>query len=143
MGQAQREIFGEREEGSKWRELLKYHSRSFLDASRDSNVIKAMARWKTCMEGLGYKYADIWEANNDPRWQVSEASATEISTAINDVQCKGKSRIAEILLSVETELQSDYIRKNAAEFSKIKLDLVKAYENSLDVVRTSDLRADE
>ncbi|MGC5399415.1 hypothetical protein ACPXCP_27215 [Streptomyces sp. DT20] len=134
LGQAQRDVFGEREEDSKWTELLKYHSQSFLDASRDASVIDAMARWRTCMKGFGYKYADIWGANNDPRWQVSEVSASEISTAINDVRCKRESRVPAVLLSVETELQSDYIRHNAADFSKIKYNLVKVYEHSLDVV---------
>ncbi|MGQ4488172.1 hypothetical protein ACN6LM_005521 [Streptomyces sp. SAS_281] len=134
LGRAQADIFGERKEDSKWKELLKYHSQSFLDASRDPGVVDAMARWSTCMKGLGYNYANIWGSNNDPRWQVSEVSATEISTATHDVRCKRESRVPTVLLSVETKLQADYIRRHAKDFSKIKHNLAKVYEHSLEVV---------
>lgn len=129
-GEAERKVYGTDGLKREWGELLKYHARSFLDASRDPRVLKAMTNWRACMTGFGYDYGDIWDANDDPRWQSSTISAAEKRAAERDVNCKIKSRVPTVLLSVETEMQAAHIKRHIGDFSQIKKHFAQAYSRS-------------
>ncbi|MFF1506985.1 hypothetical protein [Streptomyces sp. NPDC058326] len=133
-GDAERKVYGTDGLEPELVELLKYHARSFLDAGRDPRVLRAMASWKACMTGFGYSYEDIWDANDDPRWQSSSVSSKEKETAERDVNCKMKSRVPTVLLSVESDLQSAHMRSHPEEFSRIKDHFAQAYRRSSAVV---------
>ncbi|WP_159026473.1 hypothetical protein [Streptomyces vietnamensis] len=116
---AERQVYGAAGFKSQWTDLLQYHHRSFVDASKDSRVVRTMADWRVCMTSFGYKYEDVWEANNDPRWQSADISSAERLTAERDVRCKKKSRFPSVMLSVESELQEAHIKRHPSEFAEI------------------------
>ncbi|MFF2780423.1 hypothetical protein ACFVU3_36655 [Streptomyces sp. NPDC058052] len=116
----EREIYGVAEFKPQWASLMQYHHRSFVDASKDPRVTRVMADWRSCMARFGYKYRDVWEANNDPRWQTQDISSTERSTAERDVRCKKESRYPSVILSVESELQESHVKRHAGDFTEIE-----------------------
>lgn len=71
------------------------------------------------MKGSGRNYEDMWEVNNDPRWQTEKPAAEEKRIAEEDVTCKQKSKVLSVLLHVETDLQKSYIAKRGQQFAEI------------------------
>ena len=90
----------------------------------DTRIAAVWAKWSACMKEAGYSYRTPWDANNDPSFDGSSATARERATATKDVECKKKYNVAGISFAVETAYQKAYIEKNAEELAaeKKKLD---------------------
>jgi hypothetical protein len=85
-------------------------------AMADPRVVEAFAAWSSCMAGAGFQYAAPMEANDDPRWWVSEtAGSDEIATAVADVSCKSSTGLVAVWSAVEAEHQAELIAANQAE----------------------------
>ncbi|MFI5530434.1 hypothetical protein ACIA8O_18020 [Kitasatospora sp. NPDC051853] len=113
LGEARRGLgIGEFSLGSL--ELNRIGTDSFTQAQQDPRYTAATAAWSSCMQRAGHSYADIWRANNDPRWSVPAPTELELATARADAACKLSTRLPTVLLTVETELQTAAIHRRAA-----------------------------
>ncbi|MER5635682.1 hypothetical protein ABT095_01855 [Kitasatospora sp. NPDC002227] len=119
LGEARRKLgIGDYSAGSA--DLNRIPTDSFALAQRDPRYTAVTAAWSACMRTAGYPYADIWRANNDPRWSGGTPSALELATAEADVACKLSTRLPTVLLTVETEIQTAAIRHNAEALDRAR-----------------------
>lgn len=79
------------------------------------------------MKGFGRDYKDMWEVNNDPKWQNARPTVEEKRIAEEDVTCKQRSEVLSTLLHVETSLQKSYIADHGKHFAE-----TRKYKNSVD-----------
>jgi hypothetical protein len=93
---------------------------SFGRTRSDSRVVRAFAAWSACMKEQGFHYPDPFAAIDDHRWQASEISKQEITTAVADVACKSRTAVAGTMLAVERAYQQRLIDKHADELNAIK-----------------------
>ncbi|WP_405016079.1 hypothetical protein OHV05_02430 [Kitasatospora sp. NBC_00070] len=117
LGEARREL-GIGAVGLGSPELNRISTDSFTQAQHDPRHAAVNAAWSACMKQSGYAYADIWRANNDPRWSDRQPSALELATARADVACKLSTRVPTVLLTIETELQTTAIRRHAGALDR-------------------------
>lgn len=118
--QGRSEIFGEGGLEPTLQYLLSYHENSFTIASHDVEAQRAMENWSKCMKRFGLSYNDMWEANNDPKWQTENPTSLEKGVAEKDVVCKRKSKVLSVLLRLEKDLQNKYMAKNSRQFAEIR-----------------------
>ncbi len=81
-------------------------------------VIRALARWSSCMAASGYHYATPMQAMT-AQWPVP-ASQVEIATASADVSCKNRTKLVSIWLTAEAAAQRTLIQSNAVALDQIK-----------------------
>lgn len=86
---------------------------SYALTRQDSRVASVFARWRSCMEDKGFRYADPPAAANDPRWRGERPSPQETATAVADVDCKLRTNVAGVMLAVETAYQQRLADENA------------------------------
>lgn len=105
--------------GNKWLTNLDFTS---LERSMDdARVVAAIREWRTCMTRAGLPYTGPYEAVADEQWNLESPtiSQREIKVATADVRCKHETRLLEIWIAVETEIQEDQIRRNPARFARL------------------------
>jgi hypothetical protein len=95
----------------------------YRTAQADARVRAVMDRWRGCMRGAGYDYADVWRANNDPRWTGPEPTGLERATAAADVTCKRGTDLASVWLTVETAYQERAIAAQRPAFDAVRRGL--------------------
>lgn len=95
----------------------------YRKAQVDARVRAVMDRWRECMRAAGYDYADIWRANNDPRWTAPEPTGLERATAAADVTCKRGTDLASVWLTVETAYQERAIAAQRPAFDAVRRGL--------------------
>lgn len=84
-------------------------------AMADPRVVEAFAAWSACLAAAGFQYAAPMDANDDPRWWVSDvASPEEIATAVADVACKSSTGLIPVWSAVEAEHQTALISQHRA-----------------------------
>lgn len=95
--------------------------KSLEQSERDRRVIAAIHDWRSCMRREGWTYAGPYDATGDRRWNLDSPAipTQEISAAAADVGCKRKTRLVETWVTVETEIQQDYIRRNSHELARL------------------------
>jgi hypothetical protein len=96
------------------------HLLTFDQTKADSRVKRATARWRACMRGRGYDYADPFAAVGDTRWQSPDISATERATASADVDCKQRTGLAGTMFAVERAYQERAIAQNSAHLRALR-----------------------
>ncbi|WP_369142124.1 hypothetical protein [Streptomyces sp. R44] len=107
------------------------------DASlRDPAVREVFGLWSACMREEGYSYAAPLDADQDPRFRPDprpRVSAGQIATALADLSCRRRHRVAEVWHGVEVRIQDRYIRDNAARLAADRRTLDTVIRNSATV----------
>ncbi|KOG12503.1 MULTISPECIES: hypothetical protein [Streptomyces] len=102
--------------------LLSIDFSSFEQAQRMPEFIKVQDAWVSCMKKAGYQHAAFLQPGEKFTLQGNSASPQEKAAAKADVKCKQDTKLATVLLRLETQIQNDYIEQNAAGFAEIKKD---------------------
>lgn len=90
-------------------------SQAWWGAQKDLRVRDAFATWSACMAESGYEYAHPMDANDDPQWATTKATAAEITVAKVDVACKKDADLVAIWSGVEAEIQSSLIAEHESD----------------------------
>lgn len=78
--------------------------------STDSRYLAAATAWRQCMSERGFDYADPMAAIGDERWRAgNEADASQIATAVADVQCKVSTNLVGIGAAVQGAYDAQYV----------------------------------
>ncbi|GAA2962284.1 MULTISPECIES: hypothetical protein [Streptomyces] len=135
LGEAERKLEDGAPDSYVGGEVQNIKNEVFAQVESDPRLKKAMDAWSSCMKSSGYDYKNIWDANNDTRWQQgSAASPTEIATATADVECKFKSKLPSVYLSLETAYENQRIDSNAEEMSAFKAGVETRMKNAADIL---------
>ncbi|MFE5656136.1 hypothetical protein ACFQ9H_08140 [Streptomyces sp. NPDC056517] len=102
--------------------LLSIDFSSFEQAQKMPEFIKAQDAWVSCMKKAGYRHTAFLQPGEKYTLQGDSASSQEKAVAKADVTCKQDAKLATVLLRLETQIQNDYIERNAAGFAEIKKD---------------------
>ncbi|MEU9302874.1 hypothetical protein [Streptomyces sp. NPDC048269] len=102
--------------------LLSIDFSSFGKALATPEFKKAQDEWVACMNKSGYQHTGFMQPAEKYASQGNSASPEEKVVAKADVKCKQETKLATVLLRLETKIQSDYIEQNAAGFAEIKKD---------------------
>ena len=106
------------------------------ESLQDPRLKDAFVQWSACMKEQGYVYGSPLDAMNDPRWEATEvADALEISTAVADSECMGKTNAVGIWFAVESAYQK---RKIEANFEKLE-EIRHGLETSIRVANEINL----
>ncbi|MGW8768184.1 hypothetical protein ACWGN5_37545 [Streptomyces sp. NPDC055815] len=106
---------------------------SYEASLRDPAVIEVFGRWSACMREEHYSYATPLDADQDPHFRPDprrRVSAQEIATALADISCRRRHRVAEVWHGVEVRIQDGYIRDNAARLTADRRTLDTVIRNS-------------
>ncbi|MER5207531.1 hypothetical protein [Streptomyces sp. NPDC002825] len=109
---------------------------SYEASLRDPAVIEVFGLWSACMREKHYSYAAPLDADQDPRFRPDprrRVSALEIATAVADISCRRRHRVAETWHGVEVRIQDRYIRENAARLTADRRTLDAVIRNSATV----------
>ncbi len=104
-------------------------------AEGDSRVREAMAGWSACMARQGYRYRDVWEAN-DQGWPTP-AGDDQIATAVSDVRCKHEVNLVGIWSTVEAAYQERLIEQHRADLDDLRARLEAETANAAQVLGAS------
>jgi hypothetical protein len=96
---------------------------SFERTGDDSRVRRVYARWSDCMARAGHRYADPFQANDDPEFTAAEPTPRELTVATADVACKKETAVIDVLASVETAYQQRSLRQHATALAAIKANV--------------------
>jgi predicted small secreted protein len=102
--------------------LLSIDFSSFGKAQEAPEFKKAQDEWVACMKKAGYQHTTFLQPAEKYASQGDSASPQEKVVAKADVKCKQETKLATVLLRLETQIQNDYIEQNAAGFAEIKKD---------------------
>ncbi|MET9897218.1 hypothetical protein [Streptomyces sp. NPDC006446] len=102
--------------------LLSIDFSSFGKAQKAPEFKKAQDEWVACMKKAGYQHTTFLQPAEKYASQGESASPQEKAVAKADVKCKQETKLATVLLRLETQIQNDYIEQNAAGFAEIKKD---------------------
>ena len=91
----------------------------YLTAQADDRVQRIMTEWRKCMAESGWRYADVWAANDDVRWSGPEPTPEEIKVAKADLVCRKRTGLTETWLAVETAYQQREIDERNSEFEAL------------------------
>ncbi|MFF9064035.1 hypothetical protein ACF09E_01620 [Streptomyces sp. NPDC014891] len=114
--------------------LLSIDFTSFGQAQRMPEFTRAEDAWASCMKKAGYRHTAFLQPGEKYTGRGSTASPQEKAVAKADVTCKRDTKLATVLLRLETWIQNDYIEQNAAGFAEIKKDqvaVIKAADKAL------------
>jgi hypothetical protein len=118
-------------------ELQQMQNDLYRNAQADPRVQTVMHRWHDCMRAAGYDYADVWRANNDPRWTAAKPTALELATATADVGCKQRTDLASVWLTVEAAYQRQAIAERPEAFDAVRRGLDTQVRRARDVLAQS------
>lgn len=102
--------------------LLSIDFSSFEKAREAPEFKKAQDEWAACMKTAGYQHTGFLQPTEKYASQGNSASPEEKVVAKADVKCKQETKLATVLLRLETKIQNDYIEQNATGFAEIKKD---------------------
>jgi hypothetical protein len=105
------------------RDLAQRLSAESFDRSRDQPRVRAaIAGWSRCMARRGYRYPDPLAPVADPCFRpgVPPPSATEIATAVADVDCKRQSDLVGIRFAAERSYQQLSVADHRAELDRLR-----------------------
>ncbi|MEV4315621.1 hypothetical protein [Actinocrispum sp. NPDC049592] len=105
------------------RDLAQRLSAESFRQSRDQPQVRAaIAGWSQCMARRGYRYPDPFAPVADPRFRpgVPPPSATEIATAVADVDCKRQSDLVGIWFAAERSYQQLSVADHRAELDRLR-----------------------
>ncbi|MEX0170865.1 hypothetical protein [Streptomyces sp. LMG1-1-1.1] len=102
--------------------LLSIDFSSYGQAQKMPEFIKSQGAWASCMKKAGYQYTGFLQSAEKFALQGNSASPQEKAVAKADVKCKQETKLATVLLRLESQIQNDYIERNAAGFAEIKKD---------------------
>jgi hypothetical protein len=69
------------------------------------------------MNEAGFRYANPFAANDDPRFQTATPTKLEIATATADVRCKRNAAVTTAWLEAETLIQLSQIKRHRTELA--------------------------
>ena len=96
-------------------------TRDFERSRRDAAVRRGVRAWSACLRAKGFRHADPLSVADKPVWaRSSRPSPEEVRTAVADVRCKARTRLAEIWRAAEARLQTETIRAHARSFRALK-----------------------
>lgn len=98
----------------------KLASEAYDRSKQDSRVRQVFSAWSDCMKQSGYNYADPMEAMDDPAFIAPRPGASEIKTAMADIECKNRTRLVDVWASVETAYQRRLLDRNAEALNDVK-----------------------
>jgi hypothetical protein len=77
--------------------------------AEDPRTIEIYQEWSDCMASKGHQYPTPYAALADPRWNLEDTNsaptATELSTAADDVSCKIQTGLIRRLFDLEADLE--------------------------------------
>ncbi|MFD0969313.1 hypothetical protein [Plantactinospora endophytica] len=93
----------------------------------DDRVRAAFVDWSDCMREHGHAYQDPFRAAGDPRWdgEGDTPSAVQIGVALDDISCKGRTRLVAVASTVEAEYQNAELDRNPEVFARARQELTK------------------
>ncbi|MFE1013738.1 hypothetical protein ACFW4M_20880 [Streptomyces sp. NPDC058794] len=94
----------------------------FKEAHGEPEVKKASRAWSSCMAEQGFNYKAPTDALADERWwseETDRASSAEISTAVADVECQGRSGLINVLYRTEKQLQQQAVIEHQRYFDSL------------------------
>lgn len=106
-----------------------------MQAEKDPRVLRAFDLWSVCMAEAGHRYASPWDANNDPAWSTSAATAQEIAVAVADVECQRESNLVGLRVAVAAAWQREYMRTHAAEFVEMKATISRQRDAAIEILQ--------
>lgn len=92
---------------------------SYENSQKAPEVRAVFGKWSSCMKQKGYDYASPMEAMAAPGFVRGKVSAVEKDTAEADVSCKERTGLAEVWFAVESAIQKDMIRADAAALRRL------------------------
>ncbi|MFG3126533.1 hypothetical protein [Streptomyces tendae] len=94
---------------------------SLMQSMKDAQVIKAIAAWSSCMDGMGHTgLADPYKAMDQGYTNDGEPSQESIALAVDDIDCKKQTSLVTIWFDVESAVQSKQITDNKSRLTGIK-----------------------
>ncbi|MGW7280078.1 hypothetical protein ACWGIV_17575, partial [Streptomyces sp. NPDC054844] len=98
-------------------------SGEILEQARSKPEVKKVARaWSSCMAEQDFNYKAPADAIADEQWWSEEsdrASPAEISTAVADVECQGRSGLINVLYRTEKQLQQRAVVEHQSYFDSL------------------------
>ena len=94
------------------------------DKSRNDPVVRAATRaWSACMASKGFSYADPLAAIRDNRWASPQPSKAELSSAVGDVDCKGRTDLVNIWFAADSRLEQADIQKHVEQLTTLRKEM--------------------
>ncbi|MCB5165039.1 hypothetical protein LG634_09385 [Streptomyces bambusae] len=100
--------------------LVQRLANSSYPQSLDAPSVRAVfARWSACMRTKGFTYGVPMAADDDPRFRPRPGgpSATEIRTALADLDCRVTHQVAETWHAAEAAIQRESVARHAKELA--------------------------
>lgn len=98
---------------------------AYTAAGKSGPVRSVFRSWSRCMAENGYHYDAPLDAPGDPRFAAPEASGEEIATALADLDCRARHRVADVWYAEESKLQEKAVKQHATELEKDR-DILEA-----------------
>lgn len=101
--------------------VTKIDINSFDQSSGDPKVKNVIAAWSACMKSQGFDYAGPLDPARDPLvTNETTASPKELALATADVDCKQKTQLVQVWLSVETGIEKKLIQSSLTELAAVR-----------------------
>ncbi|QOV37078.1 hypothetical protein IM697_00990 [Streptomyces ferrugineus] len=85
---------------------------SFTESMNSPTVLKATHAWAQCMKEKGFPYGTPLEALGATENSGQEVTKREISVALADIDCKGRTDLVKIWSTEEAKIQNSQIAEN-------------------------------
>ncbi|MFI6623594.1 hypothetical protein [Streptomyces sp. NPDC050528] len=115
-GEAYRRVHGSLDPASTL--AMDLSNEAYAKAQRSERVRSVFRSWSACMADSGYTYDEPMDAPNDPRFAASTADPEEVATALADLACREKSKVAEVWFDEEAGLQRRLAERHIQELKK-------------------------
>ncbi|MFD0418360.1 hypothetical protein [Streptomyces sp. NPDC127108] len=101
------------------------------EVEKDSRVRSAFHSWSTCMRQKGFHYSNPMDPGDSDRFlRTAEPGRQEIRTAVADVECKRRTNVIGIWISVETVYQKIAIRVGGKKLHQVRRSLLVELRNA-------------
>lgn len=107
---------------------------AFLRSKQEPEVTTVFGQWSACMKESGYNYKQPLDASDDQRFGGRDVTQLEIDTALADLKCRDRTKVAWIWYQAETRLQKDSGEKNAQALRSARTDLDAAVKHAAAVL---------
>ncbi len=138
-GVSQHEVSGDQAyDQDEFKPIFESMSKLYEDQSKDPRMKKLDAAWASCMADAGYgdfkkqqdaaqsiydQQNEFWDNNTDGSSPTDEQTAewreVELDTAMADFRCKEKTNYTQEALSVQFELEKQFIKDHQAELDEL------------------------
>ncbi|CCK29873.1 hypothetical protein BN159_5494 [Streptomyces davaonensis JCM 4913] len=112
-GEAYRRIYGSMKPVSTLANDLS--NEAYTKAQQAEPVRKVFRSWADCMADSGYTYDEPMDAPNDPAFGAPTAGPEEVATALADLKCRDRNKVAEVWFDEESRLQEQLAEEHVQE----------------------------